>query len=70
MPSSVWEELFSRGTVALPARAGPAAGLLLAPLAARRVSGLHGGTLQHHPRPGPGVFPMLCITARARLLIF
>lgn len=56
------------GSVALPARAGPAAGLLLAPLAARRASGLHGGPCATPSKPG--LFPMLCNRALARLLIF
>lgn len=49
MPSSVQEGLFSSGIAVLLPQAGPAAGLLLALLAARRVSGLHRGGWVCHP---------------------
>jgi len=60
MPSSVREELLSRGTAELPAQAGPAAGLLCAWLAARWAAGLRGGPLPPPPasglpRPGQAV---------------
>lgn len=68
MPSSVRGELFNSGTAALPAWAGPAAGLFLAPLAARRASEPHAGSPRHYR--GLGLFPMLCNKALARMLVF